>query len=149
MPWEATQIDWDAFQGRVRKAMGTSVLLIGNFFRGQSDCAWPLRPTLLRLPYPADAGADQLLSLEGALRESFRSRAHLYLKPALVPSGTNAFVWWQVMQHYGAPTRLIDWTQSPYVAAYFAVVDHWDRDGVVWGFNPAARLRQRYEQPRC
>ena len=36
------------------------------------------------------------------------------------------------MQHFGAPSRLLDWTKSLYAALYFAVVDSADTDGTVW-----------------
>jgi len=39
------------------------------------------------------------------------------------------------MQHFRAPTRLLDWTFSPYVAAYFAVEKNWDEDGAIWFFD--------------
>lgn len=39
------------------------------------------------------------------------------------------------MQHHGAPTRLLDWTASPYVAAYFATQQDGSKcDGAVWCF---------------
>jgi hypothetical protein len=43
-----------------------------------------------------------------------------------------------VMQHYRAPTRLLDWTSSPWVALYFAVIHHHDKDGAIWWFQQEA-----------
>ncbi len=48
--------------------------------------------------------------------------------------------WYFLMQHYGAPTRLLDWTGNPLVALYFAIVDQEvhgkNRDAAVWVFDP-------------
>ena len=46
------------------------------------------------------------------------------------------FHWLALMQHHGAPTRLLDFTWSPYVAAFFAL-ERTLGDGVVWAMNPA------------
>lgn len=53
------------------------------------------------------------------------------------------------MQHHGAPTRLLDWTASLYVAAYFAVESSIDQDGAVWIVHAAAInqvLSEKYQK---
>lgn len=49
----------------------------------------------------------------------FKRKAHLYLER--VPEDWDDFQWLSLIQHYGGPTRLLDFTWSPYVAAYFAL----------------------------
>jgi hypothetical protein len=50
--------------------------------------------------------------------------------------------WMQVAQHYGLPTRLLDWTQNAAVALFFACCDQPGQDGLVVILNPI-ELNQR------
>jgi len=57
--------------------------------------------------------------------------------------------WLFVMRHYGVPTRLMDWTESPLVGLYFAAVNEPEADGAVWcllpvDLNKAAGIRPQH-----
>ena len=40
-----------------------------------------------------------------------------------------------VLRHYGVPTRLLDWSRSPFVSAYFAAFGDEKNDGDIWSFD--------------
>jgi hypothetical protein len=52
------------------------------------------------------------------------------------PNSSDALGWLFLMQHYRLPTRLLDWSQSPLVALYFASQEPDEEDAIVWGLAP-------------
>ncbi len=73
----------------------------------------------------------------------FRQNAKLLLSQ----SPSTAFDWLFVMQHYGVPTRLLDWTESPLIGLYFVVVEHPKADGTLWLLKPLDLNRQTTSKP--
>ncbi len=63
---------------------------------------------------------------------------------SLLPKTNDSFEWLAIMQHHGAPTRLLDFTESIIIATYFSVVDAF-KESSVWVVN-RYRLRDKLFQ---
>ena len=100
-------------------------------FRGHANKNWRLQPTLLRSIVKPGITGDKALELEKIASNEFKSQAHIHLSPNEYTLTQDVISWWTIMQHHGAPTRMLDWTKSVYVAAYFAVSTAFDTDGAV------------------
>lgn len=84
-------------------------------FRGQSCYEWGLKSSFERA-----CDKTPILgwkNLEKKIRVEFKRQAHHYI--AKLPE--SEFEWLALMQHYGSPTRLLDFTKSVWVALFFAI----------------------------
>ena len=104
---------WQAALGRFRSKFA---------FRGMQNARADLSTSLSRL-------GGTYARQEGHLLRNFRKYAHRDAVP-----GDSVWNWLSLAQHHGLPTRLLDWSFSPFVALHFATHDfeRFDTDGVVW-----------------
>jgi hypothetical protein len=117
---EQIAIDW-----------GTAASTTYLWFRGHAVDSWPLVPGLYR--------SGSMPELERELHRDFRLKSAPLLASSRGmpwrPEG--ALEWMFLMQHYGLPTRLLDWTESYLYALWFAVADLQVRsDAAVWVLDP-------------
>ncbi len=110
------------------------------WFRGHSRRDWKLVPGLARLP--------KNLKAENALIKRFMQNAI----PLIERPPREEWEWMFLMQHHRASTRLLDWTESPLAALYFAVrnKEHARANGAVWcldavALNRVANLKFEFE----
>jgi hypothetical protein len=90
-------------------------------YRGQRSQNWGLLTSFDRMMSENSENPGSRTKLEIALLKKFQRESHHYGITGVDP--LNIPEWFSLMQHYGAPTRLLDWTHSPWVALFFAVVD--------------------------
>jgi len=91
-------------------------------FRGLSNAAYIPESTLTRM------GGDYGRREQSLLR-NFRKYAHRNATPR-----DSLWNWIALGQHHGLPTRLLDWSFSPFVALHFATVNRaeWKSDAMIW-----------------
>jgi hypothetical protein len=96
------------------------------WYRGQSNSAWGLTPSRWREEYAKANESEMRLEFESVGRQLVSADLQ-----------RDKWGWYFLMAHYGAPTRLLDWTVNPLVALYFAVSSASpDTDAVVWVIDP-------------
>lgn len=110
---------WDSNINRFRSSY---------IYRGMNDKSFNLQTSLMRLGGP-------FRKLEKHLIRNFMKYAHRNPLP-----GESAWNWLALAQHHGLPTRLLDWTYSPYIAMHFATneLSRYKDDGVIYALNYVA-----------
>ncbi len=104
----------------------------GWAFRGQLDASWPLLGSLSRRLLQVGVPRQAWREREARAIRVFRRKAHVYLPDRSVLQDDLRCL--AMMQHHGAPTRLLDFTKSPYVAAFFAL-ERAAGDAAVYALN--------------
>ncbi|RED07009.1 FRG domain-containing protein [Ectopseudomonas oleovorans] len=108
--------DWTGYTQFIENVL---INYANYIFRGQSNSKWSLQPSLNRALLKTHSGASRE-SVAGKHLDKFkyatRGRRGLASKD---PANENE--WWALGQHHGLFTPLLDWSESPYVAAYFAL----------------------------
>lgn len=104
-------------------------------FRGQSDSSWPIQSTLTRYLNDFSVHKNAWEHQEERIIRIFKRKAHHYLKN--IPDDNDVLQWLSIMQHHGTPTRIIDFTWSPFVAAFFAL-QRATKESAVWAIYPAS-----------
>lgn len=101
-------------------------------FRGQADRDWKLEPTLTRLVKGNMLSEKKAKYYEFQAQSEFISQFHLNDSKLSYNESTNPAAILVDMQHFSCPTRLLDWSESAYIALYFAVNEFLDRDGALY-----------------
>lgn len=144
----------DLFQG---KNFDPSVQIrykfpFGVWFRGQSRTCFKLKPSLfMEEDYSVIHQDCEKLNIEKIMYDESSMVRHFMLhQPEFRQEYKDIFEWLCLMQHYGAPSRVLDWTENILIALFFAVSDtEADCDGTLWVLN-AGRLNEisRISKPR-
>ncbi len=89
-----------------------------KLYRGHGIANWKLTPSICRITDMYNKKIS-LLTLENEILKEFKRYSIPYLKSN---TPTKIVDWYVLGQHYGLPTRLIDWTSNPLKALFFLCI---------------------------
>lgn len=101
-------------------------------FRGQPEDSWGLSTKIERVCWGNDFPTTFLKNREDSILREFQRRAHHFINNP--PEVSERLEWLALIQHYGGPTRLLDFTHSIYIAAFFAM-ENATNDAAIWALN--------------
>lgn len=97
---------------------------VWHYYRGHRDASWTLEPVIDRVSHGALTRFDH----ENLMFQEFKRRAVAFLQSR--PADEWEFL--AIARHHGLPTRLLDWTENPLAALFFAVEESSSEDSAVW-----------------
>lgn len=114
-------------------------------FRGQSDATWTLTSSLERATGIVSGSSFNWEHAEKWMMRKFKGGAHHFLHH--VPAIDDPLEWTALMQHHGAPTRLLDCSYSFPISAFFAADGaRANSEFAIWGINWAKMARLCYDR---
>ena len=87
------------------------------FYRGCGNHKYELLPSLYR--HKEKKTIQEVIKLEQKILDRFKHRSIPYLSQPVLNEADWQYLF--LMQHYGVPTRLLDWSENPYIALFFAL----------------------------
>lgn len=118
---------WQEFRDFVHD----DILGFKMYWRGQRDPSWQLASRFERVFANVSSSTRNKMgkdfyrqSRDGYLKRFQRAASGLR-GPNPKPLSTEE--WWALGRHYGLITPLLDWTEKPYIASFFALAEHFEQ----------------------
>lgn len=112
--------------GKLISTLKMSKVTTTPWFRGHAKQNWSLTPSIYR--------QKDLAIYERDIIRDFKLLSRTFLNSNYPEDD---FEWLYLMQHYGLPTRLLDWSESSLIGLFFAVEKYWvEENATVWVLSP-------------